>query len=39
MTGYVRITRKQFYLKGNFVNARLVRRQEHHCWAYYERLD
>lgn len=38
MIGYTRITKKMFYAKGGFANPRLVRREEGHAWAYYEKV-
>jgi hypothetical protein len=39
MTGYVRITRKEFYQSGSFSNPRLVRTQRGNCWAYFRSIE
>lgn len=39
MTGWHRITRREFYDKGAFANSRLCRVQRGKSWGYYERDD
>ena len=37
MTGYIKITKDQFYHRGGFSNPRLVRVTRNGDWAYFER--
>ena len=37
MTGYTKITRRDFYLMGGFAHPRLVRVTRGKAWAYYQR--
>jgi hypothetical protein len=38
MTGYERISRRQFYDRGGFANPACVRRSSGNGWAYFYRV-
>jgi hypothetical protein len=39
MSGYKRITKKEFYAEGGFSNSKLVRTQRGNGWGYYKAVN